>query len=160
MTTTMLLDTDRALVQAATAVAKLRCRSANHTVAAAARTADGRVFTGVDLLHPTGGPCAEIVVLGTAATQGVGKLEAIVAVGDRGRGVVPPCGRCRQVLLDYHPGIRVIVGPLDALRKLPVADLLPERDTWADQRLDASAIVRTGQWPMPTVPTSRPASED
>ncbi|MEV6707208.1 MULTISPECIES: cytidine deaminase family protein [Micromonospora] len=159
MTTTM-LDTDRALVQAATAVAKLRCRSENHTVAAAARTTDGRVFTGVNLFHFTGGPCAELVAIGAAATQGVGELETIVAVGDRGRGVIPPCGRCRQVLLDYHPTIQVIVGPLDALRKVPVADLLPDTYIWAEQRLDASAIVRTGQWPMPTVPASRPASED
>ncbi|OWV02910.1 cytidine deaminase [Micromonospora wenchangensis] len=159
MTTTM-LDTDRALVQAATAVAKLRCRSENHTVAAAARTTDGRVFTGVNLFHFTGGPCAELVAIGAAATQGVGELETIVAVGDRGRGVIPPCGRCRQVLLDYHPTIQVIVGPLDALRKVPVADLLPDTYIWAEQRLDASAIVRTGHWPMPTVPASRPASED
>ncbi|MEV4843696.1 cytidine deaminase [Micromonospora matsumotoense] len=160
MTTTTMLDTDRALVQAATAVAKLRCRSDNHSVAAAARTADGRVFTGVNLAHFTGGPCAELVALGAAATQGEAELETIVAVGDRGRGVLPPCGRCRQVLLDYHPGIQVIVGPIDALRKLPVTDLLPDSYVWADQRLDASAIVRTGQWPMPTVPASRAASED
>ena len=77
-------DTDRALVQAATAVAKLRCRSENHTVAAAARTADGRVFTGVNVYHFTGGPCAEVVAIGAAATQGVTELETIVAVGDRG----------------------------------------------------------------------------
>ncbi|MFJ6197783.1 cytidine deaminase family protein [Micromonospora sp. NPDC092111] len=159
MTTTM-LDTDRALVQAATAVAKLRCRSDNHTVAAAARTADGRVFTGVNVYHFTGGPCAEVVALGAAVTQGAGELETIVAVGDRGRGVLPPCGRCRQVLLDYHPAIQVIVGPPDALRKVPVTDLLPDTYVWGDQQLDASAMVRTGQWPLPTVPGSRPASED
>ncbi|MFI9640588.1 cytidine deaminase family protein [Micromonospora sp. NPDC051925] len=160
MTTTMLFDTDRALVQAATAVAKLRCRSDNHTVAAAARTADGRVFTGVNLAHFTGGPCAEVVALGAAATQGAGELEAIVAVGDRGRGVLPPCGRCRQVLLDYHPSIQVILGPMDALRRLPVTDLLPETYVWADHRRDEPPTVRTGPWPLPTVPASRPASED
>jgi hypothetical protein len=30
-------------------------------------------------------------------------------VGDGGRGPVGPCGRCRQVLFDYHPEIRVLV---------------------------------------------------
>jgi cytidine deaminase len=129
-------DTDRALVQAATAVAKLRCRSENHTVAAAARTTDGRVFTGVNVYHFTGGPCAEVVAVGAAATQGVTELETIVAVGDRGRGVIPPCGRCRQVLRDYFPTIRVIVGPTDALRVVPVAELLPETYVWADHQLD------------------------
>ncbi|MEU8300220.1 cytidine deaminase [Micromonospora sp. NPDC048909] len=131
-------DTDRALVQAATAVAKLRCRGENHTVAAAARSADGRVFTAVNVYHFTGGPCAELVAIGAAATQGVGELETIVAVGDRGRGVIPPCGRCRQVLRDYYPSIRVIVGPMDALRVVPVGDLLPETYVWADQQIDAA----------------------
>ncbi|MGC0385422.1 cytidine deaminase [Streptomyces sp. SAI-129] len=65
------------------------------------------------------------------------ELETIVAVGDRERGVVPPCGRCRQVLLDYFPGIKVIVGDGDRGREVPVADLLPETYVWADHQLDA-----------------------
>ncbi|MFC0509204.1 cytidine deaminase family protein [Micromonospora costi] len=133
-------DTDRALVQAATAVAKLRCRSENHTVAAAARTSDGRVFTGVNVYHFTGGPCAELVTIGAAATQGATELETIVAVGDRGRGVIPPCGRCRQVLRDYFPSIRVIVGPMDALRVVEVGDLLPDTYVWADHQVDDPAV--------------------
>ncbi|WP_350938135.1 cytidine deaminase family protein [Micromonospora mangrovi] len=153
-------DTDRALVQAATAVAKLRCRSDNHTVAAAARTTDGRVFTGVNVFHFTGGPCAELVVVGAAATQGAGELEAIVAVGDRGRGVIPPCGRCRQVLLDYFPSIKVIIGPPDALRLVPVVELLPETYVWAEHQVEVPSVPRTGVWPMPVVPGSRPAAED
>jgi cytidine deaminase len=153
-------DTDRALVQAATAVAKLRCRSENHTVAAAARTTDGRVFTGVNVYHFTGGPCAEVVAIGAAATQGAGDLETIVAVGDRGRGVIPPCGRCRQVLLDYFPSVKVIVGPPDGLRAVPVTDLLPETYVWADHQVEVAAAPRTGVWPMPVVPGSRPAAED
>jgi len=36
-------------------------------------------------------------------------ITHIVAVGNHGRGVVAPCGRDRQVLADYHPGVRVIV---------------------------------------------------
>lgn len=119
-------DTDRALVQAATAVAKLRCRSQHHTVASAARTADGRVFTGVNVRHVTGGTCAEVVVIGTAATQGVTGLETIVTVADRGREVVAPCDRCLGVLRDYFPALRVIVGPVDAPRVVALAELPPE----------------------------------
>ncbi|MEV4121258.1 cytidine deaminase [Micromonospora sp. NPDC049645] len=116
-------DTDRALVQAATAVAKLRCRSQHHTVASAARTADGRVFSGVNVEHGTAGACAELVVIATAATQGVTALETIVTVADRGREVVAPCDRCRQVLRDYFPALRVIVGPLDDPRVVPLGEL-------------------------------------
>ncbi|OZV81023.1 cytidine deaminase [Micromonospora echinospora] len=116
-------DTDRALVQAAGAVARLRCRGARHTVAAAARTPEGRVLTGVNVHHAEGDTCAEVVTIGTAATQAAGELETIVAVGDRGREILTPCHRCRRLLLDHFPAIRVIVGPMDEPHVLPLADL-------------------------------------
>lgn len=116
-------DTDRALVQAAVAVARLRCRDDRHTVAAAARTPQGRVLTGVNVRHDTGDTCAEVIVVGTAATQATGELETIVAVGDRGREILPLCARCRSLLLDRFPAIRVIVGPMDDPRVLALADL-------------------------------------
>ncbi|WPP33766.1 cytidine deaminase [Streptomyces sp. CL7] len=129
-------DVDEELVAAATEVARTRCRGDNHTMAAAARTTDGRIVTGVNAYHFTGGPCAELVVVGTAAAQGAHDLETIVAVGDRSRGVVPPCGRCRQVLLDYFPTLKVIVATPAGLRALPVTDLLPYTYVWADHQLD------------------------
>ncbi|WP_230688780.1 cytidine deaminase [Micromonospora sp. WMMD558] len=131
-------DTDRALVQAATAVAKLRCRSDRHTVAAAARTTDGRIFSGVNLRHATGDVCAEVVAVGAAATQGVTELETIVVVGDRGREVLPPCGRCRRLLHDHHPALRVIVGAADALRCVPLAELAAGSAAPPDQQPDAT----------------------
>ncbi|MEU5138564.1 cytidine deaminase [Streptomyces sp. NPDC021139] len=128
---------DLELVEAAAHVARTRCRGDQHTMAAAARARDGRIVTAVNAYHFTGGPCAELVVVGAAAAQGVYELETIVAVGDRERGVVPPCGRCRQVLLDYFPGLKVIVGDGERVREVPVADLLPETYVWADHQLDA-----------------------
>ncbi|MFE6222423.1 MULTISPECIES: cytidine deaminase [unclassified Streptomyces] len=128
---------DHELVQAAAQVARTRCRGDNHTMAAAARAEDGRIVTAVNAYHFTGGPCAELVVIGAAAAQGAYDLRTIVAVGDRDRGVVPPCGRCRQVLLDYFPAVHVIVGAADSLRSVPVTELLPETYVWADHQLDA-----------------------
>jgi cytidine deaminase len=128
---------DLELVEAAAHLARTRCRGDQHTMAAAARARDGRIVTAVNAYHFTGGPCAELVAVGAAAAQGVYELETIVAVGDRERGVVPPCGRCRQVLLDYFPGLKVIVGDGDRVREVPVADLLPETYVWADHQLDA-----------------------
>ncbi|MEV6692373.1 cytidine deaminase [Micromonospora sp. NPDC051196] len=116
-------DTDRALVQAASAVAKLRCRSAAHTLATAARTADGRVVSAVNVVHTTAGACPEVVALGAAVTQGVGELETIVTVGDRGRSLVTPCEPCRQLLGDLLPSLRVIAGPIDDPRVVPIAEL-------------------------------------
>jgi cytidine deaminase len=128
---------DHELVEAAADVARTRCRGDNHTVAAAARARDGRVITAVNAYHFTGGPCAELVVIGTAAAQGAYDLETMVAVGDRDRGVISPCGRCRQALLDYFPDLKVIVGAGDRLRTVTIVDLLPETYVWADHQLDA-----------------------
>ncbi|MFF2502329.1 cytidine deaminase [Streptomyces sp. NPDC058067] len=128
---------DHELVEAAAHVARTRCRGDNHTVAAAARAGDGRIITAVNAYHFTGGPCAELVVIGAAAAQGAYELETMVAVGDRDRGVIPPCGRCRQALLDYFPALKVIVGTGERLRAVPVGDLLPESYVWHDHQLDA-----------------------
>ncbi|WP_330265843.1 cytidine deaminase [Streptomyces griseorubiginosus] len=128
---------DHELVRAAADVARTRCRGDNHTVAAAGRARDGRIVTAVNAYHFTGGPCAELVLIGAAAAQGVYELDTIVAVGDRDRGVLPPCGRCRQALLDYFPAIDVIVGGKDRVRSVPITDLLPESYVWADHQLDS-----------------------
>ncbi|MEV5829201.1 cytidine deaminase [Spirillospora sp. NPDC052242] len=127
-------DVDHELVRAAEEMAAAHERDDNHTVAAAARARDGRIVSGMNVYHFTGGPCAELVVIGAAAGQGVRDLRTIVAVGDGGRGVLPPCGRCRQVLLDYFPEIDVIVGARGALRAVPIRDLLPESYVHADQQ--------------------------
>ncbi|MGY0024116.1 cytidine deaminase family protein [Streptomyces sp. cg35] len=137
--TTQAHHVDHELVEAATHVARTRCRGDNHTVAAAARARDGRIVTAVNAYHFTGGPCAELVVIGTAAAQGAYELTTIVAVGDRDRGVVPPCGRCRQALFDYFPDIEVIVGQGtgEPVRTLRIGELLPATYVWADHQLDA-----------------------
>ncbi|MGW4024162.1 cytidine deaminase family protein [Streptomyces sp. NPDC005009] len=135
--TTQIHSVDRELVEAAARVARTRCRGDNHTMAAAGRGRDGRIVTAVNAYHFTGGPCAELVLVGAAAAQGIYELETIVAVGDRDRGVVPPCGRCRQVLLDYFPGLEVIVGGGGGVRTVSIAELLPVSYVWADHQVEA-----------------------
>lgn len=137
MMTAQTPDVDHELIRAAADIARTRCRGDNHTMAAAARALDGRIVTAVNAHHFTGGPCAELVLIGAAAAQGAYDLDTIVAMGDRERGVVPPCGRCRQVLLDYFPALKVVVGKGDRLRAVPIADLLPETYVWADHQLEA-----------------------
>ncbi|MCC9174621.1 cytidine deaminase family protein [Arthrobacter sp. zg-Y179] len=96
-----------------------------HTMGAAVRTADGGMHAGVNLYHFTGGPCAELVALGVARAAGAAEPTCIVAVGNHGRGVQSPCGRDRQVLADYYPGIRVILPTPDGPVSIPAGDLLP-----------------------------------
>ena len=96
-----------------------------HTMGAAVRSADGRTFVGVNLYHFTGGPCAALVARGAAPAGGAREITHVVAVGNHGRGVCSPCGRDRQVFVDHHPGLRVIMpgeaGPVSVL----AGDLLP-----------------------------------
>lgn len=101
---------------------------------AAVRAGDGRTFTGVNLYHFTGGPCAELVALGAARAGGATQISHIVAVGNHGRGPVGPCGRDRrhrQVLFDYYPGIRVILPTREGLRSVEIADLVPLATGWS-----------------------------
>jgi cytidine deaminase len=102
-----------------------------HTVGAAVRSSDGRTFAGVNLYHFTGGPCAELVALGGARAGGATEITHIVAVGNHGRGPIGPCGRDRQVLLDYYPGIRVIVPTPEGTRSVQIEDLMPLATAWS-----------------------------
>jgi cytidine deaminase len=101
-----------------------------HTMGAAVRDVDGRMYAGVNLFHFTGGPCAELVALGHARASGARELTTIVAVGNLGRGPVGPCGRDRQILLDYHPGIRVLLPTADGIRSVRILDLMPLGAVW------------------------------
>jgi cytidine deaminase len=110
----------------------------NHTVAAAVRTHSGNIFVALNVYHFTGGPCAELAVLGTAAAGGVlaNDMTTMVAVARRPGNVfhvINPCGRCRQVMLDYNPNINVIVQ--DEVGKETVVrarDLVPFAYIWEE----------------------------
>lgn len=104
-----------------------------HTVGAAVRDARGRIFGGINLYHFTGGPCAELVALGHARASGARELTTIVAYADQGRGVIPPCGRDRQILLDYHPDITVLVPTPAGIRRVPVRALMPHAYAWTPE---------------------------
>jgi cytidine deaminase len=132
-------EVDLQLVEEAQRLIAARTDDHYHTTAAAARTSDGRIVTGVNVYHFTGGPCAELVVIGRAAAEGVVELTQIVAVGDRNRGILSPCGRCRQVLFDYFPTIDVVLGTGTSARTVAIADLLPWPSQW-DIEAGSSAV--------------------
>ncbi|TVY22105.1 Blasticidin-S deaminase, partial [Lachnellula hyalina] len=53
-------------------------------------------------------------------------LTHVVAVANDDRGVISPCGRCRQMMFDYYPDIKVIVKDDEGvLRTVSVQQLLP-----------------------------------
>jgi cytidine deaminase len=130
----MLSAQDQQLLQQAQRLIETRSDGENHTVAAVARDINGNLYQGVNLYHFTGGPCAEPVVMAVAATSTDAALEVIVAVGDRQRGVLAPCGRCRQILFDYFPEIEVLVPDGAGVQRVPIKALLPYTYDWRSQQ--------------------------
>ncbi|MGO1264683.1 hypothetical protein [Brevibacterium aurantiacum] len=123
-----LYDSELQVIAAAEALAVRLGATESHTVAAAVMDTHGRIHTGVNVHHFTGGPCAELVAIGNAAAAEAGPLVTIAAAGDGGRGLLFPCGRCRQVILDLHPDALVAIpgsasaGPPEIA---PITALLP-----------------------------------
>lgn len=125
---------DEELVAAARAVITRLHRPFWHTVAAAIRSRDGRVWTGVHLGATVGrlAVCAEPIALGRAILEGDGTVATAVAVRHRkaeeGPGppdIVSPCGACRELLMDYAPDAMVILPGPTGPEKRPARDMLP-----------------------------------
>lgn len=125
---------DLALVAAARAALLAHHRPFWHTVAAAIRSRDGRIWTGLHLGATVGrlAVCAEPIALGRAILEGDGSAVVAVAVRHRkpeeGAGapdIVSPCGACRELLLDHTPDALVIVPTPHGPAKRPLRALLP-----------------------------------
>jgi len=129
----VLSDADHELIAAANAVLERHYRTFWHTVAAAIRSRDGRIWTGIHIGATVGrlAICAEAVAFGRAVLEGDGTIETAVAVRhpkpeeeDRELAVVSPCGACREMIMDHAPEARVILKEGEGLLKLPIRSLL------------------------------------
>lgn len=105
-----------------------------HTMGAAALAADGTMHIGVNFYHFTGGPCTELVALGAARAAGAVDPQTVVAVGNQGRGIKNPCGRCRQVMADSYPRLRVIINTPAGARSIAIGELLPWPFDWVAEQ--------------------------
>lgn len=144
MNTASLTEADSALIEA---VRETNTRAVDreffdgaHIVAAGVRTTDGAVYEGVSLPATVGraSMCAEPVAIGSAIADGHrhDDLRTCVAVAypmsdheATEQRVIPPCGSCRELLVDCSEEMRVVV-PVDGSNRVVRAiDLLPTR-TW------------------------------
>ncbi len=100
-------------------------------VGAALLAADGRIFVGCNVENLSFGlsNCAERTAIFHAVTQGEREFDAMAIVAD-GPEATPPCGACRQVLMEFGPDMRIILagdqGSQGPMREFTAGDLLPQ----------------------------------
>ena len=101
------------------------CRAGD--VAAALLTAAGNLYTGICVDTACSlGFCAEHAAVAEMLKAREAEVRMVVAVNSRGE-ILAPCGRCRELLWQLHPGNRETQIVLGADRLLTLAALLPER---------------------------------
>ena len=136
-----LSESDRALLQHAIDAADRLYVPGIQEVGAAVRTSTGQIFAGIHFETATGfaNVCGEVAALCCMVAAGHRDLETVAAVWRASDGkhyLLPPCGRCREVISDFNPQAWVIITSIsdhwDATAieqplKVRVADLLPRR---------------------------------
>ena len=119
-----LCQEDKELIEAARNVIRENYDNVNwwHTVGAADRAKNGKVYMGVNCDSVSHGSCAEVIAIGSAITAGEREFDTIVAVlGGESEKILPPCGNCRQMIYSYDKNMNVIV---DENTKVNIQELL------------------------------------
>ncbi|MEU1307789.1 cytidine deaminase [Streptomyces cinnamoneus] len=127
--------TARLLVAAAFTAIRDRYLVARHQIAAAIIDADRRVHLGlhVDAIVGRAAVCAEAGALSAARLATSAPLVAVAAVRypkpteTCGARIVPPCGLCRELLLDHAPELRAVIHDGARAGLTPLAGLLPHK---------------------------------
>jgi len=100
-------------------------------VGAALLTSNGIVVEGCNVENASypAGSCAERVAVGAAVARGLREFEALV-IATEADVPTPPCGICRQVLLEFAPALPVLsVTRGGAEARWDMSDLLPHAFT-------------------------------
>lgn len=125
------------LIKAARSVAgrlKLREEFSAGEVGAAIRTACGNIYTGICVDLGSGlGFCAEVAAIAQMLTHRETQIDVIVAVTSNR--IVPPCGRCRETMVQIdvrNLDCKVII---DEYREVFLRELLPNH--WLTQKAGA-----------------------
>ncbi len=95
-------------------------------VGAALACADGTIVTAANVENASYGlsMCAERSAIFAAIAQNRCDFVAVAVAGPDGV-TVPPCGACRQVLVEFAPDLRVLYAANDAYEATTIGALLP-----------------------------------
>ena len=97
-------------------------------VGAALRATDGTVVAGCNVENAAfpSGTCAERGALAAAVATGHRHFDLLVVATDAGD-PTPPCGMCRQALMEFSPALRVLAVTTGGKRvEWILSDLLPQ----------------------------------
>src|SRR5688500_15234374 len=99
-------------------------------IGAAIRTSDGRMYGGCNVENSSYGAtvCAERTAVVKAVSEGSTRIEEVVVVTDA-TPPWPPCGICRQVIMDFVESpaqVKIHLADLKGIQKtLTLSELLP-----------------------------------
>ncbi len=100
----------------------------NFHVGAALLTEDGKLYQGANIESSSYGLtiCAERTALFTALLEGERKFKAVAIASDADE-YCPPCGACRQVLLDFcGKDLNVImINKKNEIKEFKLGELIP-----------------------------------
>ncbi len=114
-------------VEAARRFIAERHRGDWHSVAAVVLTASGARYLAINLdsTLPRASVCAEPIAFGMAfAADPEDRVTFVAAVNSHGR-VIPPCGACRELMLDYGSEAAVAIPEGESFVAVPMRELVP-----------------------------------
>ena len=127
-----LVKDDRDLVATATRLILKRARTGHHHVSCALLTSNGDCVLGLHVSAQLGvsSICAEAAAIAEAVKAGRLSIDRVVSIRRTfsrrpGTEVVPPCGRSRELILQYGSGAQVILSLAEGLTLVPIIELLP-----------------------------------
>ena len=96
-------------------------------VGAAARTEDGKVYTGCNIESASYGltVCGERVAIWKALSEGERQFTELAIVADT-ESLTPPCGTCRQIIWEFCKNATIILANLQGeTQQCSIKELLP-----------------------------------
>ncbi len=122
------MDYNNLVQEARVAQKKALAKYSNFRVGAALLTDDDQIIHGANIENASYGltVCAERTALFTALLDDKKNFKAIAIIGDT-KGFCPPCGACRQVMLEHcPPDFEVVLANAeDEIKVYKLKELIP-----------------------------------